>query len=84
MNKYYIDEIYRAIVVKPLEYVSDRYMWRGVDEILIDGSVNGTGKTVSFLGRLFRRIQTGFVQNYAFIFVVGIVVIIGFLIYSGL
>ncbi len=84
LNKYYIDEIYRAIIVKPFEYVSDRYLWRGIDEIIIDGSVNGTGKTVRFFGKILRRIQTGFVQNYAFIFVFGIIVIIGFLIYSGL
>ncbi len=84
LNKYYIDEIYRAIIVKPFEYVSDRYLWQGVDEIVIDGSVNGTGKIVRFFGKILRRIQTGFVQNYAFIFVFGIIVIIGFLIYSGL
>ncbi|MFZ1082215.1 MAG: hypothetical protein WAO19_09850, partial [Candidatus Kryptoniota bacterium] len=61
-----------------------RYLWQGVDEIVIDGSVNGTGKIVRFFGKILRRIQTGFVQNYAFIFVFGIIVIIGFLIYSGL
>ena len=82
LNKYYIDEIYRAIIVKPFEYVSDRYLWRGFDEIIIDGSVNGTGKLVRFFGKMMRRIQTGFVQNYVLIFVIGIIVIVGFLIYA--
>ncbi len=82
VNKYYIDEIYRAIVVKPFVFVSDRYLRRGLDEIVIDGTVNGTGKTVRFFGRILRRIQTGFVQNYALAFVIGIVLIIGFLIYA--
>jgi NADH-quinone oxidoreductase subunit L len=81
-NKYYVDEIYNALIVKPIEYVSDRYLWRGVDEIVIDGSVNGTGKTVRLAGRILRRLQTGFVQNYAFIFVLGIVLVVGFLIYA--
>ncbi len=80
LNKYYIDEIYQAIVVKPLIYVSDRYLWRGLDEILIDGTVNGTGKTIRFFGRILRKIQTGFVQNYALTFVIGIIIIIGYLI----
>lgn len=80
LNKYYIDEIYQAVVVKPFMYVSDKYLWRGLDEIVIDGSVNGVGKIVRFSGRILRRIQTGFVQNYALAFVIGIIVIIGYLI----
>ncbi|MCL5035239.1 MAG: NADH-quinone oxidoreductase subunit L [Bacteroidetes bacterium] len=80
LNKYYIDEIYQAVIVKPIVYVSDRYLWHGVDEMLIDGSVNGTGKTVRFLGRVIRKIQTGFVQNYALTFVIGIIIIIGYII----
>ncbi len=82
LNKYYIDEIYQAIIVKPMLYVSDRYLWRGVDEILIDGSVNGTGKAVRFFGRVLRKIQTGFVQNYALAFVIGIIFVVGYLILS--
>ena len=80
LNKYYIDEIYQAIVVKPLMYVSDRYLWHVFDEGVIDGTVNGTGKIVRATGRAVRRIQTGFVQNYALIFVFGIIIIIGYLI----
>ncbi len=80
LHKYYIDEIYQAIVVKPMLYVSERYLWHGVDEIMIDGSVNGTGKTVRFVGRVLRKIQTGFVQNYALAFVIGIVIMLGYLI----
>ncbi|HEY9166302.1 MAG TPA: NADH-quinone oxidoreductase subunit L [Candidatus Kryptonia bacterium] len=80
LNKYYIDEIYSAIFVKPLVYLSEKYLWRGVDEMVIDGSVNGTGKLVRLVGRLSRRIQTGLVQTYATIFVVGIILIVGFLI----
>ena len=82
LNKYYIDEICRAVIVKPFEYVSDRYLWRGFDEIVIDGSVNGAAKIVRFFGRILRRIQTGLVQNYALIFVIGIIIIVGFLIYE--
>jgi NADH-quinone oxidoreductase subunit L len=81
LNKYYIDEIYRAVIVQPIVYVSDKYLRRGLDEIVIDGTVNGTGKTIAFIGKMVRKIQTGFVQNYALVFVIGIVIIVGFLIY---
>ena len=81
-NKYYIDEIFRAVIVEPLVYVSDRYLRGGLDETVIDGTVNGTGKTFRFFGSLLRRIQTGFVQNYAVAFVIGVILIIGFLIYA--
>ncbi|MCL4540191.1 MAG: NADH-quinone oxidoreductase subunit L [Bacteroidetes bacterium] len=80
LNKYYIDEIYNAVIVKPIIYVSERYLWHGVDEVMIDGSVNGTGKSVRFFGRVLRKIQTGFVQNYALAFVIGIIIMVGFLI----
>jgi len=82
LNKYYIDEIFQAIVVRPLVFVSDRYLRRGLDEIVIDGTVNGVGRIVGFFGKILRRVQTGFVQNYALIFVIGIIIIIGFLIYA--
>lgn len=82
LNKYYVDEIYRAIIVKPLVYVSDRYLWKGVDETVIDGSVNGLGKTVRFVGRIGRRLQSGFVQNYLLAFVIGVAIIIGYLMFK--
>jgi len=80
INKYYVDEIYRAIIVKPLVYVSDRYLWRGIDETAIDGSVNGIGKFVRLVGRIGRRLQSGLVQNYILAFVLGIIIIMGYLI----
>jgi len=82
LNKFYIDEIYEAIVVQPIVLVSDRYLRRGVDEIVIDGTVNGTGRTVRFFGKILRRIQTGFVQDYALVFIIAITIIVGFLIYA--
>jgi len=81
LNKYYIDEIYRAIIVQPMVFVSDKYLRRGLDELVIDGTVNVAAKTIEFTGRILRRMQTGFVQNYALAFVVGMIIIVGFLIY---
>lgn len=65
-HKYYVDEIYSAAVVKPIETTSRTLLWRGVDEGLIDsGLVNGTGRLVRGWGSLFRRLQSGSIRNYA-------------------
>ncbi len=45
-NKYYVDELYDAIVVQPLKRVSESVLWKRVDAGLIDGIVNGTGTLV--------------------------------------
>ncbi len=66
LNKYYVDEIYSALIVKPLQGLSRVVLWRGVDEALIDsGIVNGLAKTMRGWGSLFRRLQSGSIRNYA-------------------
>ncbi len=65
-NKYYVDEVYSAMIVKPLESVSRLVLWRGVDEAVIDSSlVNGLGRVVRGWGSLFRQLQSGSIRNYA-------------------
>ena len=66
LNKYFIDEIYAAVIVKPIEVVSKYVLWKGVDEAVIDRSgVNGLGHLIRGWGNLFRRIQSGSIRNYA-------------------
>jgi NADH-quinone oxidoreductase subunit L len=65
-NKYYVDEFYRAVIVKPLVSTSRLLLWRGVDEGLIDGTfVNGLGRVVRGWGSLLRQLQSGSIRNYA-------------------
>jgi NADH-quinone oxidoreductase subunit L len=65
-NKYYVDEFYQAVIVRPLEAISDFVLWRGVDEGLIDtGFVNGLGRTTRGWGALLRHLQSGSIRNYA-------------------
>ncbi|HVN87865.1 MAG TPA: NADH-quinone oxidoreductase subunit L [Candidatus Binatia bacterium] len=77
-NKYYVDELYDAIVVQPIRRLSDK-LWRSVDAGVIDGAVNGAAEAVSMAGGVWRRWQTGNVQHYALSFFVGAVVLIGYL-----
>jgi NADH-quinone oxidoreductase subunit L len=80
LNKYYVDEIYDATVVRPVVRGSEKLLWKGIDVGVIDNSVNFVGKATSFCSEIFRRIQTGVVQSYAFIFVAGILFILGWLV----
>jgi NADH-quinone oxidoreductase subunit L len=66
VNKYYVDEIYQAVLVRPLEGISRNLLWRGLDEGVIDtGFVNGLGRIIRGWGALFRRLQSGSIRNYA-------------------
>lgn len=77
-NKFYVDEIYDATVVQPTYVVSDSFLYRIVDVKVIDGIVNGLASTAGLLSSIFRKLQTGLVQNYAVMIVIGIVVLIGY------
>jgi NADH-quinone oxidoreductase subunit L len=78
-HKYYMDEIYDATVVEPIKRGSD-FLWRGVDEKVVDGAVNGSAGTVAWLSAHLRKLETGFVQNYALAILIGVVLIAGYLI----
>ena len=70
-NKYYVDEIYLAAVVRPLHKLSDAFLWRIFDSRVIDGLVNGYGTLAAALGEVARRLQNGFARSYLGWVVVG-------------
>ncbi len=71
-NKWYVDEIYEAIVVKPINWISS-FLSRVVDNKLIDGLVNGVGKGVQFSARQLRLLQSGQVGSYILIMMIAII-----------
>ncbi|HEV2688273.1 MAG TPA: NADH-quinone oxidoreductase subunit L [Bryobacteraceae bacterium] len=75
-NKYFVDEIYDAAVVKPLVGGSRAVLWRGVDAGLIDGSVNGIGARARGIGGILRLLQSGNIRSYAAWVVLGAVVVL--------
>ncbi len=77
-RKYYIDEIYDAVFVRPLVWLSDRVLWRVVDQGLVDGLLVGGGVVGSrWLGRLGSRLQSGQVGLYVLLFLVGAIWVLG-------
>jgi len=81
LNKYYVDEIYDVAIVQRIVNGSV-WLWEAFDDIFIDGIVNGVGELVRGAGGGLRRLQTGFVGNYAFSVLLGAVVLLGILFWS--
>jgi NADH-quinone oxidoreductase subunit L len=75
-NKYFVDEIYDATVVKPIVSGSRVVLWRGVDAGLIDGAVNGVGSRSQALGGLLKCFQSGNIRSYATWVLFGSVVLV--------
>jgi NADH-quinone oxidoreductase subunit L len=78
VNKYYIDEIYDAAIVRPIRIASERGLWKIVDVKIIDGAVNGAAEVVAASGVLMRRLQTGSVRAYAASLFFGAVAILSY------
>ncbi len=79
LNKYYVDEIYDYLVVKPL-YVLSLIFWKIFDVRVIDGAVNGIARLFGNLSYKLRLAQSGVIRNYALYFTIGVAAILGYLI----
>jgi len=78
LGKYFVDELYNAVIVQPIKNVSTVFLWRGFDAGVIDGAVNGAGQVVRGGGSALRRLQTGSVRVYAASLFLGVVLILGY------
>jgi len=76
-NKYYVDELYAAAVVRPLVWLSSNVLWKVVDAGVIDGAVNGVAEGAAAVGDTVRHAQSGNTRSYAVWVVVGAIVILG-------
>ncbi|MFV1951345.1 MAG: NADH-quinone oxidoreductase subunit L [Nitrospinota bacterium] len=74
LNKYYIDEIYDALIVRPIKNGAN-FLWKGFDVVVVDGTVNGVAYLVEQWSKVMRVIQSGYVRNYAFSMIIGLVII---------
>ncbi len=72
-NKYYVDEIYNALLVAPLLFISKYILWHVIDEGLIDGMVNGSAVLARVSGGKLRELQSGNARSYASWVLVGAV-----------
>jgi len=78
LNKYYLDELYNFVVTRPLFWVSNYVLNRAIDSYVIDGAADGAGLAVRTSGEVARRAETGNVQNYAFVYLLGAIGIVAY------
>jgi NADH-quinone oxidoreductase subunit L len=81
-NKWYVDEAYDAVIVRPI-VASSRAAWRWIDQGLIDGAVNGLGHASRAFGWVGSRLQTGQLNTYAFATVLGVLLLLFIAVASG-
>jgi NADH-quinone oxidoreductase subunit L len=77
VQKYYFDWVNEKIIA-PLTRGIGIGLWRGGDEVLIDGAmVNGTAEGVSWVGSVLRLVQNGYLYSYAFWMMIGLALLLG-------
>jgi NADH-quinone oxidoreductase subunit L len=69
--------------VKPIEIFSRFVLWKGVDDILIDGAVNSGGRRIRGVGSILRLMQSGTIRNYAAWVMTGSIIVLIILGLSG-
>jgi len=83
LNKWYFDELYDAIFVRPAMWLG-RTLWRRGDGGMIDGALNGIAMgIVPWLTRFAGRVQSGFLFHYAFVMLIGVAALITWFAFRG-
>ncbi|MBL7715869.1 MAG: NADH-quinone oxidoreductase subunit L [Bdellovibrionales bacterium] len=80
-NKWFVDELYEMVFVKPIYFLSQG-LWKGIDVGVIDRFVVGLGKVSMWTGQTVRVLQTGSIQTYAFVLLLGLIMTLGYFIYG--
>ncbi len=78
LNAWYVDQLYDLVLVRPL-YALSTFLARVFDLGVVDGIVNAIGRAVAAWAAAGRRLQTGYVVNYALTMLLGAIVVVGYL-----
>ena len=83
LNKYYVDELYATLFVKPLIAVSTRVFWHDIDQNIIDAAVDNSAEGAREVSDSVRRMQSGNLRSYAGWIAAGAAVVIVYMIWMG-
>jgi NADH-quinone oxidoreductase subunit L len=79
-NKYYVDEFYNAAFVQPVIKLG-QFFWQVTDLKGVDGLANGSAALIGWLSGKIRTVHTGLVRNYILVFTLGVIIILGYVIF---
>ena len=83
LNKWYFDEIYDFVFVRPAKWIG-RFLWKKGDGWLIDGfGPDGVSARVLDVTRNVVRLQTGYLYHYAFVMLIGVAALITWFLFRG-
>ncbi len=82
LNKWYIDELYDFLFVRPA-FALGRLFWKGGDGAIIDGTIDGTAAGVGRVTGRVIRLQTGYMYHYAFAMLIGVAALLTWLMYGA-
>jgi NADH-quinone oxidoreductase subunit L len=77
LNKYKVDELYNYIFVDGLVHKVAKFLYTVGDVKIVDGAVNGIARLIGSTSQSGKKLQTGYVQQYAFTMGLGLVVLVG-------
>jgi NADH-quinone oxidoreductase subunit L len=83
LHKYYVDELYAAVFVKPLLEGSSKLLWHGIDQHVIDAGVDGSADAVRQVSDRMRHMQSGNVRSYAGWIAFGAALVIAYMVWIG-
>ena len=73
------DEAYQALIVRPL-IIGSTFLWKIFDMVIIDGLINGLAVALGEFSIGLRTVQTGSIRTYTAVFVIGVILLIGFIV----
>jgi NADH-quinone oxidoreductase subunit L len=82
-DKYRVDELYGAAVIRPILLFSTNVLWKGIDATLIDGTVNGSAAGAQEISDGVRHMESGNIRSYAGWVAFGAAVVIAFMVWSS-
>jgi NADH-quinone oxidoreductase subunit L len=74
-GRWYVDEIYDALIVRPLRALSESILWKRIDEGVIDRTVNAVGRLAEGGSYLLRLTQSGQVQTYGLLMLIALAIL---------
>jgi NADH-quinone oxidoreductase subunit L len=83
LNKYYVDELYAKLFVKPLVDGSTSVLWQGVDRKVIDDTVNNAADGARHVSDEVRHMQSGNLRSYAGWIVAGAAAVMAYMVWMG-
>ena len=83
LHKYYVDELYAALFVKPLLEGSSKLLWHGIDQHVIDAGVDGSADAARQVSDTMRHMQSGNVRSYAGWVAFGAALVIAYMVWIG-